>query len=978
MANLLHIKGSRTQIYKTLPSNDIGNDGDIILSQIQGRGVYLCSKVNGKWHISSKMEELRKIEKTSTKDLTTNRLRVLDDLFIGRSTTKITKDEAKFSSSLKIKEAANAISDTSAYGQLWVKTATPNQLYFTTDAGDDIQLTSGTTAAFVGDITGITITTDSGGGSKAQQSEGRADFSILGSNGVGVTNSSETITVTAVPGEIDHDSLNNFVANEHIDWTSASAGTIDASNYTNTTYSVMASGNSYAAGLVAAGSGTHGSEFLRKDGTWVVPTNTTYSVGDGGLTTNDFTNDDHTKLNGIAAGAEVNVQADWNESSSGSDAFIQNKPSIPTNTDTTYSISCVDGDNSDEEKIRLTAGGSGSGTDDVVLEAGTGLSIARNSDKITFTNTVTDTNTNQLTTFDVDADSGTAETIAHGNTLQLTGGTGIDTTVSSTDTVTFALSSGAALSNLGGGSGTTFLKKDGTWATPTDTNTQNTTTLSFVDSSDDIILRNTTGGAGSGTDDIKFVAGSNITLTHTDADNITIASTDTNTTYTGGTNLTLDGTEFDVDDAFITNDADDTMAGALTIDKNSTATTSSTTRALYLDYDHTGITASGQSINNVGMDLNVNCSSVTHVGSHTSYGIKGSVTSSTTGTGTAYGMTMGVTGGDTNIGILTNVTDGGIDFKAKSTANADDYFTMATGTNGATTLTTVDDDATAANLLFDIDGDITLDAHGKNVYIAYNGTSIYDFDINNQSLKIMDSSDTGDYFEIAVANHGATTITTVDDDAANGNLTLDADGNLILDAGASNQIDFKLGGASYAKMSAQEFYLYNMLDTPDDYFKITMGNNGAAILSTNDDSGANGHLSIQPNGHVEFDNCGVGFDLVTPTFNDADTNVDFKTGNKQMVTLTDNIADLNLTFPATSGNFTLLLKQDGSGNHTMATDGWLAFESDGSAATVPAVKFPGGTAPTLTTAANHVDIVSFFWDADNQVCYGVVSLDFQD
>jgi len=62
-------------------------------------------------------------------------------------------------------------------------------------------------------------------------------------------------------------------------------------------------------------------------------------------------------------------------------------------TDTTYSISCVDGDNSDEEKIRLTAGGDGSGTDDVVLEAGTGLSVARSGDKITFTNTVSDTNT---------------------------------------------------------------------------------------------------------------------------------------------------------------------------------------------------------------------------------------------------------------------------------------------------------------------------------------------------------------------------------------------------------------------------------------------------------------------------------------------------------------------------------------------------------------------------------------------------------
>jgi hypothetical protein len=58
-----------------------------------------------------------------------------------------------------------------------------------------------------------------------------------------------------------------------------------------------------------------------------------------------------------------------------------------TSADTTYSISCVDGDNTDEEKIRLTAGGSGSGTDDVVLEAGTGLSIARSGDKITYTNT---------------------------------------------------------------------------------------------------------------------------------------------------------------------------------------------------------------------------------------------------------------------------------------------------------------------------------------------------------------------------------------------------------------------------------------------------------------------------------------------------------------------------------------------------------------------------------------------------------------
>lgn len=36
-----------------------------------------------------------------------------------------------------------------------------------------------------------------------------------------------------------------------------------------------------------------------------------------------------TKLNGIAAGAEVNVQSDWSVSDTNSDAFIKNKPTIP-------------------------------------------------------------------------------------------------------------------------------------------------------------------------------------------------------------------------------------------------------------------------------------------------------------------------------------------------------------------------------------------------------------------------------------------------------------------------------------------------------------------------------------------------------------------------------------------------------------------------------------------------------------------------
>lgn len=42
------------------------------------------------------------------------------------------------------------------------------------------------------------------------------------------------------------------------------------------------------------------------------------------------TDAEKTKLNGIESGAEVNVQANWNEADSSSDAYIQNKPTIPT------------------------------------------------------------------------------------------------------------------------------------------------------------------------------------------------------------------------------------------------------------------------------------------------------------------------------------------------------------------------------------------------------------------------------------------------------------------------------------------------------------------------------------------------------------------------------------------------------------------------------------------------------------------------
>ena len=46
-----------------------------------------------------------------------------------------------------IKEIPSAYTDSSTYGQIWVKNSSPNELYFTTGDGDDIQLTDGTSIA---------------------------------------------------------------------------------------------------------------------------------------------------------------------------------------------------------------------------------------------------------------------------------------------------------------------------------------------------------------------------------------------------------------------------------------------------------------------------------------------------------------------------------------------------------------------------------------------------------------------------------------------------------------------------------------------------------------------------------------------------------------------------------------------------------------------------------------------------------------
>lgn len=51
-----------------------------------------------------------------------------------------------------------------------------------------------------------------------------------------------------------------------------------------------------------------------------------------GTTNKVYTSTEKSKLAGIASGAEVNVQVDWNVTNTSSDAYIKNKPTIPDNS----------------------------------------------------------------------------------------------------------------------------------------------------------------------------------------------------------------------------------------------------------------------------------------------------------------------------------------------------------------------------------------------------------------------------------------------------------------------------------------------------------------------------------------------------------------------------------------------------------------------------------------------------------------------
>ncbi len=85
--------------------------------------------------------------------------------------------------------------------------------------------------------------------------------------------------------------------------------------------------------------------------------------------------------------------------------------------------------------------------------------------------------------------------------------------------------------------------------------------------------------------------------------------------------------------------------------------------------------------------------------------------------------------------------------------------------------------------------DIALSADGGNVTMDDGTTTAFDFNVDDVELKIHDDAQVANYASIAVGNNGATTITTVDADAAAANLIITADGTVDIDSAGLITLD---------------------------------------------------------------------------------------------------------------------------------------------------------------------------------------------
>ena len=154
---------------------------------------------------------------------------------------------------------------------------------------------------------------------------------------------------------------------------------------------------------------------------------------------------------------------------------------------------------------------------------------------------------------------------------------------------------------------------------------------------------------------------------------------------------------------------------------------------LVVDYDVTGIVASGQTAYHDAIAVHYNQDAPTHVGTVNATGADIRMTGGTSGAQTMKGVAITLAGADNHTGIDITAPNDSTHFIARSPDALLDFCKISVGESGATTISTSDQHAAAADLTLDADGKIVIEAMAGDEVVFNEGGADVDFRVETNS-----------------------------------------------------------------------------------------------------------------------------------------------------------------------------------------------------------------------------------------------------
>ena len=295
---------------------------------------------------------------------------------------------------------------------------------------------------------------------------------------------------------------------------------------------------------------------------------------------------------------------------------------------------------------------------------------------------------------------------------------------------------------------------------------------------------------------------------------------------------------------------------------------------------------------------------------------------------TMAGATPTLTIGDAGAEDTKIVFDGNAkDFYIALDDSADKLVIGEGSTVGTNSILTITDDAVTIGDAAAVDSKLVFDGNAQDYYIALD--------------------DSADDLLIGLGSTVGTTAAIAIDE----NLQITTGGDIVM-GGATPTLTIGDAGAEDAKIvfdgNAQDFYI-GLDDSADD---LVIGK-GSAL-------GTTPAISVDENLKTQFGGGAVG---KTSTANaTGNTTLDYDANSNFVLTATGNVTLVNPTTETVGQTGIIVFIQDGTGSRTLSTG--TQYE------------WPAGTAGTISTAANSVDVIPYVVDAADSILLGAPQLAF--